>query len=54
MTNFDNLWRGYEEYKRKVEESVPQKLCLRDKDRYLWGKAFYEKFTKDIRNSFRS
>lgn len=52
LTNFDNLWRGYEKYKCKVEESAPSELCLRDKDRYLWGRSFYIGLTEDIRNNF--
>lgn len=52
LTNFENIWHGYEEYKRRVEEVAPPTLYLRDKDRYLWGKSFYTGLTEDIRNNF--
>lgn len=48
LVNFDNLWRGYQAYKRAVEESAPKGLTLRDKDRYLWGKSFYKQLVKDL------
>lgn len=53
LVNFENLWRGYEEFKRNVEELAPEGLTLRDKDRYLWGKSFYEQLTKDIEQGFK-
>lgn len=51
--SFEGVWRGYEEYKRRVEESAPKELSLRDKDRYLWGKSFYEQLKKDIEQGFK-
>lgn len=48
LVNFDNLWRGYQAYKRAVEESTPKDLTLRDKDRYLWGKSFYKQLLEDL------
>lgn len=53
LTSFENLWRGYQEFKREVEVSCPEELTLRDKDRYLWGKSFYEQLTKDIERGFK-
>jgi len=53
ISNFEALWRGYQDFKCNVEESAPSKLSLRDKDRYLWGKSFYEQLTKDIKRGFR-
>lgn len=53
VRNFDSLWHGYKDFKRKVEESTPSELSLRDKDRYLWGKSFYEQLLKDIERGFR-
>jgi hypothetical protein len=52
-TDFENLWHDYEQFKRRVEEFAPQQLSLRDKDRYLWGKSFYDQLTKDIKQCFR-
>lgn len=36
------LWSDYLKYKRAVEHAAPQRLILRDKDRYLWGKSLYD------------
>jgi hypothetical protein len=54
ITNFDNLWAGYQRYKAKVEEVAPKSLSLRDKDRYLWGKSFHGQLTTDIQRRFQS
>ena len=53
LRDFDALWDGYQDYKRKVKESTPKELSLRDKDRYLWGKSFYEQLVKDINKGFK-
>lgn len=53
LRDFEALWDGYQEFKRKVEETVPCEFSLRDKDRYLWGKSFYEQLTKDVERGFR-
>lgn len=50
--NFETLWRGYQEFKSKVEKTAPPELSLRDKDRYLWGKSFYEQLNRDIKRGF--
>lgn len=52
ITSFEKLWLGYNDFKEKVESKCPSGLSLRDKDRYLWGKSFYEDLTKDISNRF--
>ena len=52
ITKFDKLWLRYLEFRKKVEESVPCDLNLRDKDRYLWGKSFYQQLTRDIARGF--
>ena len=52
-TNFENLWRGYEEFKREVERATPNdKRSLREKDRYLWGKSFHDQLEADIETCF--
>jgi len=51
--DFDDLWDGYMQFRRRVEESAPQQLSLRDKDRYLWGKSFHDQLTEDIEQGFR-
>ena len=53
LSKFEALWRSYQDFKRKVEETAPPELSLRDKDRYLWGKSFYEQLTKDIKLGFK-
>ena len=52
-TKFENLWVGYEAFKRTVEESAPESLSLRDKDRYLWGKSFHAQLVNDIARGFK-
>jgi hypothetical protein len=44
----DNLWESYLEFKMAVEDAAPDHLALRDKDRYLWGKSFYEQVKRDV------
>ncbi len=51
-TKFEDLWAGYEDFRLAVEESAPQELSLRDKDRYLWGKSFHSQLEKDIKQRF--
>ncbi|MGB2841059.1 MAG: hypothetical protein WBC40_01055 [Halobacteriota archaeon] len=51
--NFENLWHDYQTFKRAVEKSAPIDLSLRDKDRYLWGKSFYEQLMDDIEKGFK-
>ncbi len=52
LSNFEDLWPRYEEFKRKVEESTLTELSLRDKDRYLWGKSFERQLKSDIAKGF--
>jgi len=50
---FENLWKGYCNYIESVRNYETQNLSLRDKDRLLWGKSFYEQLQKDIKSYFR-
>ena len=43
------LWAGYQAFLQEVENKVPGELSLRDKDRYLWGKSFFEGVENDLR-----
>jgi hypothetical protein len=52
LTKFENIWLKYQEFKQEVEKIAPNNLCLRDKDRFLWGKSFYEQLVRDIGNNF--
>lgn len=42
----DSLWEQYSAFKAAVESKSPAHLSLRNKDRYLWGKSFYEESRK--------
>lgn len=53
ITAFEKLWPRYEEFKSAVENSASVGLSLRDKDRNLWGKSFYEQLQQDVKNDFR-
>lgn len=53
IANFENLWLGYKEYIESVKKYEPQNLSLRDKDRLLWGKSFYEQLNNDLKNNFQ-
>lgn len=54
LSDFEDVWQGYQDFKRKVIESTPAELTLRDKDRYLWGKSFYEQLRHDISEGFKN
>lgn len=54
FATYENLWKGYVSFMRRVEESAPQGLILRDKDRYLWGKSLYQQLTENIEGGFTS
>jgi hypothetical protein len=43
----DNCWQEYENYKNALCKSTPSDLSLRDKDRFLWGKSFWEDAKRD-------
>jgi len=44
-TRYDELWDGYSKYITAVGNAAPAHLSLRDKDRWLWGKSFYEQLS---------
>lgn len=46
--NFDSVWAGYQEFIKCVREEVPKEKSLRNKDRYLWGKSFFESLGKSL------
>lgn len=51
IDKFDILWSEYEKYIEAVRNLNPACL-LRDNDRFLWGKSFYNHLDKDIKNNF--
>jgi hypothetical protein len=53
ITNFEKLWLGYKDYIDSVKKYEPQNLSLRDKDRFLWGKSFFEQLNNDLKNKFQ-
>lgn len=44
----EHLWQNYEQFLDAVKASVPQKRALRDKDRFLWGRSFYDDVVKAV------
>src|SRR5437667_10417247 len=44
----DILWDNYCEFKAAVERSAPTDHCLRDKDRFLWGRSFVEQVQHEV------
>lgn len=58
--NFDNLdiqEKGIVVFDKEefiaVREYEPKNISLRDKDKLLWGKSFYEQLNKDIKFKFK-
>lgn len=51
-TNFEKIWVEYNNYIKAVKDASPKELSLRDKDRWLWAKSFYEQLDLDIKNNF--
>jgi hypothetical protein len=45
----DRCWEEYDSYKSALCKNTPPELSLRDKDRYLWGKSFWEDAMRDAR-----
>jgi hypothetical protein len=43
----DALWKGYEEFRQKVIAATPPNLTLRDRDRFLIGRATRKSIEKD-------
>ena len=43
----DKLWDEYVRFVEAVRAKTPQNLSLRDKDRYLWGRSFFEQAQAD-------
>ncbi len=53
-TDFDKVWDSYQKFTESVKThpEVSAGLSLRDRDRWLWGKSFYEQLRADVRNEF--
>lgn len=44
----ETLWDDYRSYMAVVSRAAPSGLSLRDKDRFLWARSFYEGVMKDL------
>lgn len=44
----ETLWDDYCSYMAVVSRAAPSGLSLRDKDRFLWARSFYEGVMKDL------
>lgn len=53
ITNFEDIWSGYQKYTNCVKKYLPENKSLRDKDRFLWGKSFYEQLSNDLKTNFK-
>ena len=51
-TSMDSIWSGYEAYLQAVIKYNPAQLCLRDRDRELWGRSFARQLEKQIDERF--
>jgi len=47
----ETLWHDYRSYVSVVSRAAPSGLSLRDKDRFLWARSFYEGVMKDLRGA---
>ena len=45
-------WAQYGAYCQAVDDAVKNQLSLRDKDRWLWGKSFFNQLQRDISSGF--
>jgi len=50
---FERLWEKYCDYIKSVKEYGKQDISLRDKDRIIWGKSFYDQLTADLESNFK-
>ena len=51
-TSMESIWNGYESFVDEVKQTAPCGLSLRDQDRWLWGKSFYDQLADDVRAEF--
>jgi hypothetical protein len=52
ISRFDQLWPKYEAFLAAVRATGTESMSLRDKDRTLWGQAFYDQLVQDIDQNF--
>jgi hypothetical protein len=46
---WDAIWNAYRQFMERVVAAAPADYSLRDKDRYLWGKSYFEDAEKGWR-----
>jgi hypothetical protein len=51
-TNFETLWNGYEKFLIAVKNYGNIDNTLREKDKMLWGRSFYNNLKNDIEGNF--
>lgn len=55
LTAFEKIYSRYREYRSAVQAVSVDGLSLptlREKDRYLWGKSFYDQLRRDVARGF--
>jgi hypothetical protein len=51
---FANIWEGYSDYIRAVQQAGPSRLTLRDKDRWLTARLAYHDLMTKVAQGFES
>lgn len=52
LKRFEKIWNKYIKFIEKVDSININNFILRDKDKYLWGKSFFNQLKNDINNNF--
>jgi len=52
-SNLEARWQGYLEFREAVSRSAPDRLSLRDKDRYLWAQSRHEDLMRAVARRFK-
>lgn len=52
VSDYEKLWLGYTDFIKNVRDYMPKEASLRNIDKHLWGKSFYEQLNCDLKNSF--
>ena len=52
LSNFDNLWEGYQKFIAAVKQETPNGISLRNKDRWLLGRSFHDQLKGDIARGY--
>ncbi|MEZ6243156.1 MAG: hypothetical protein R3B57_08945 [Phycisphaerales bacterium] len=52
LVSWRSIWTGYQAFLSDVHAAEPRGLCLRDKDRFLWGRSAAYQLRTDIQRCF--